>query len=197
MRTNDQHEGAIKRIGSKVFYKLYNKLVHVRVTPRSTDFRLIDQAVRTMFLQCQERDRMTRGLIDWLGFKSATVSFSAPPRADDKASYTVKKLFLLAITSFTSFSLKPLFISAILGSIITLLSFVAGLFVIIEQLILKDPLHLNITGSAMLGIFVSFLVGIVLTTQGIVAIYISHIYNQTQGRPLFVVNPNDSRNIVR
>lgn len=197
VRANDEHEGIIKHAGSIVFYKLFNQLAGRKIIPRSTDFRLVDKVVQAEFLKCQERDRFTRGLIDWLGFDSAIVKFPVPPRMTQKASYSLRKLFSLGIASFTSFSLKPLFISAILGSIITLISLIIGIVIIVEQIVLGDPLNLNITGSAMLGVFVSFMVGIVLTSQGIIALYISHIYNQTQGRPLFVVNPIESRNITK
>ena len=70
-----------------------------------------------------------------------------------------------------------------------------GIFILIEQFILGDPLALNFTGAALLGIFVSFLVGIVLVAQGIMSIYLSHIHTQTQNRPLFVIDTTSSVNL--
>lgn len=195
VRETNQKEGVVKKWGSKVFYTIFNSTSGSEIVPRSTDFRLIDQVVRTEFLRFTERQRITRGLIDWLGFKREYVTFHSPARLAGEASYKTSQLVRLAINSFVSLSLKPLFIFGWMGVVITLLSLAIGLFIIIEQFILADPLALNFTGPALLGIFTSFLIGLVLTSQGMIAIYLSHVHGQTQERPLFVIDPANSINI--
>lgn len=195
VRNKEEHEGLIKSVGSKMFYSLFNKLSGAHIVPRSTDFRLIDKEVREEFLKFTERNRITRGLIDWLGYNRDYIYFDSPSRIAGQSSYKTSQLFKLATNSFVSLSLKPLFLFGQIGVAITLLSLLVGLFIIVEQFILSDPLGLNFTGAAMLGIFVSFLVGIVLISQGILAVYMSHIHNQSQGRPLFVINKSDSVNL--
>lgn len=192
VRESNQKEGFVKRMGSKAFYRMLNAISDMHTVPRSTDFRLIDQEVRGAFLALQERNRITRGLIDWLGFRREYVSFHSPPRLAGEASYTVAKLAKLALNSFTTLSLRPLFFFGYVGLAITFLSFLAGAFVFVEQYVLGDPLGLKFTGAANLGILVSFLVGLVLVAQSITAVYLAHIHAQTQGRPLFVVNRSAS-----
>ncbi len=70
-----------------------------------------------------------------------------------------------------------------------------GVAVLIEQIILNDPLHWRFTGTAMLGILILCLVGIVLMSQGILSLYVSNINNQSKGRPLFVVDYEKSAGI--
>lgn len=192
VRTTNQKEGAIKKWGSKLFYRLFNGVNGVQMQPGSTDYRLIDAAVRREFIKLPEHNRITRGLIDWLGFKRDYIYFNAPARLAGKASYSSSKLVGLAMNSFVSLSLKPLFLLAWGGFIITLLSLAAGVFMFIEQFLLGDPLELDFSGAALLGIFISFLVGLVLTSQGVLAIYLSHIHTHAQGRPLFVVDYSES-----
>lgn len=192
VRASNQKEGSIKKWGSKLFYRLFNSVNGVQMQPGSTDFRLIDRAVQQEFIKLPEHNRITRGLIDWLGFKRDYVHFDAPARLAGEATYSSKKLLGLAMNSFVSLSLKPLFMLAWIGFIITLLSLSVGIFMLVEQYILGDPLSLNFTGAALLGIFISFLVGLVLTSQGVLAIYISHIHTHAQGRPLFVVDHSSS-----
>jgi len=67
-----------------------------------------------------------------------------------------------------------------------------GFAVIVEQILLRDPLGWKFTGTAMLSILILFLVGIVLLSQGITALYIAHIHNQSKRRPLYVVDPDAS-----
>lgn len=192
VRDSSQKEGVIKRWGSKLFYRLFNSVNGVQMQPGSTDYRLIDKSVQQEFIKLREHSRITRGLIDWLGFKRDYIYFNAPARLAGTASYSSTKLIGLAVNSFISLSLRPLFMLAWGGFLITFFSFAAGVFMLIEQFLLGDPLGLNFTGAALLGIFISFLVGLVLTSQGVLAIYLSHIHTHTQGRPLFVVDHSRS-----
>lgn len=197
VRNSNTDEGFVKNLGSKLFYRLLNTLSDSHTVPRSTDYRLIDAEVRDEFLRFTERNRITRGLIDWLGYTRDYVHFDSPARLAGEATYTVSKLTKLAINSFTTLSLRPLFIFSYIGLFITVVSLIAGLSILIEQFILGDPLGLNFTGSAMLGILISFLIGIVLMAQGMMSIYMSHIYSQAQNRPLFVIDRAKSINIKK
>jgi hypothetical protein len=91
-----------------------------------------------------------------------------------------------------SLSVAPLYIFGYVGAFITFGAFMVGLFVIIEQLILGDPLGLRVTGTAMLSILTLFLVGILLISQGLISVYLSHVHAQTQNRPLFIVDKQNS-----
>jgi dolichol-phosphate mannosyltransferase len=135
---------------------------------------------------------MTRGLIDWLGFNEVFIEFKAKPRMAGEASYKVSKLVRLALNSFVSLSKVPLYISGYAGIFITLTSFLLGLFIVVEELILGDPMNLNVTGTAMLAILLLFFMGIVLISQGLLALYISHIHTETQNRPLYVIDSTES-----
>ncbi len=195
VRQTNQKEGFIKRYGSRLFYKVFNATSDMTLIPGATDFRLIDKAVRDEFVKFTEHYRITRGLIDWMGFKRTTVPFHAPERIAGQATYNISKLLKLALNSFVSLSMAPLYAIGLVGVFITLLSFVFGAFVLIEQPILADPLHLHITGTAMIGLLILFLVGVIMTAQGLLALYLSHIHIQTQNRPLFIVDSTNSRNL--
>lgn len=192
VRESNQKEGVVKRWGSKLFYKLLNANSDTNMIPGSTDFRLIDREVADEFLRFTERNRITRGLIDWLGFERVYINFHAPARLAGEASYSFHKLVKLALNSLTTLSLKPLFAFGWIGLGIVVLTICAGLFILIEQFILKDPLQLHFSGAAMLGVFIAFLVGLILISQATLSVYISHIYSQAQNRPLFVVNRKTS-----
>ena len=192
LRQNNEGQTASKNSFSSLFYRLFNKLSGQKIEPGSTDFRLIDIDVRTAFLQLNESDRITRGLIDWLGFDRDYIHFNARARQVGITSYNTSKLVKLAIDSFVSMSSRPLFIFTYIGLFITTLSFIVGTLVIVEQILLNDPFNWNFTGTAMLGILILFSVGLLLLSQGILSIYISRIHNQSKSRPLYVINPAKS-----
>ena len=192
VRSGKSSKSLIGNLNSFLFYKLFNFLSSTKTVPGSTDYRLIDQSVVEEFVDLGEQDRMTRQLIDWLGFDHHYIYFNAKEREFGTPAYSTKKLIDLAFSAMISSSPKPLYLFANIGIGITGLSFILGLSILIEQLIFGDPLNWNFTGTAMLGIMIIFLVGIVLMSQGIISMYISRIYNQSKGRPLYVIDRSKS-----
>lgn len=188
VRASNSREGMIKRYGSKLFYKILNSISEGETIPRSTDFRLMDRKVIEEFKKLTERNRITRGLIDWLGYKRTTIEFKAPARRSGTAGYGFNKLVKLALHAFVSQTTKPLRFTGYLGALVTILSAVTGLILIVDKYILGDPLGLAITGSALLALFVSFLVGLVLISNWLLALYIESIHSETQNRPLYIIS---------
>jgi len=195
--TNRRSEGFTKRIGSRVFYRAFNTLTGQKLISGMTDFRLITKPVQEAFLQLDETDRITRGLIDWLGFKRVYIEYTENPRESGEPSYSLRSLMKLAANSFVSLSPKPLYIFGYLGVFITTAALMLGSTVFIEQIIFDDPLHWKFTGTAMLSILLLFLVGLVLTAQGILSLYVSHIHSQTKHRPLYVIDYKNSVGLRR
>lgn len=195
IRRLNQKEGFIKKFGSRMFYALINKMTESKITPQATDFRLFDKNVKKEFMKFGEKSRITRGLIDWTGFKEEFIEFEANERLSGAASYNITKLFKLAMNSFISLSLTPLYFSGYAGLLITFLSLLVGVFIIIEQIILNDPMNLNITGTAMLGVLMLFFLGVILISQGLLALYISHIHIETKNRPLYIIDKQNSTGI--
>lgn len=179
-------ESLQKRLYSWLFYKILNSMAEVKVIPGATDYRLLDRLVVDEFNRFSERNRMTRGLIDWLGFRREYIFFTSAERVNGTANYSFKKLFKLAIDSFVSLSLFPLRLAGWLGIIITTLAGVLGLFMFIEDQVLNDPLNLNFSGPAALAVINMFLVGIILMSLGLIALYIANIHSEVINRPLYV-----------
>lgn len=191
VRRTNKNEGFVKKYGSKLFYGLFNVFADQRTVPAATDFRLLDRRVIEEFKRLPERNRMTRSLIDWLGFKRAYVPFDAAPRKYGEAGYKFSKLVRLAIHTFVSQTFLPLRLSGYLGILITVASALIGVFLVVQQFVFGDPLHLGVSGTALLAIFLTFLVGIVLMCQGLLALYIESIHTETQSRPLFIVSESN------
>lgn len=194
VRATNQNEGFVKRLGSKLFYGLFNRMTGMKIMARASDFRLIDQVVQQEFAPMTERNRITRGLIDWLGFERDYIEFTARPRMTDEAGYSFPKLVKLAIDSMISLSISPLYLTAYIGAVVLPLSVLIGL-VMLVNVIFGDPLGLHATAGAYVTVFILFLVSIVLVSQGIIGLYLSHIHTETQNRPLYVVDEDKSINL--
>lgn len=190
-----EKHGFIAKLGSKCFYKILRMMGVKDTVPGSTDFRIIDRCVVDEYNKLTEHGRITRGLMDWMGFKKVYIDYTYGNRLAGRPSYNFRKLFQLAINSFVSLSSTPLVLFGWIGALITVTSLILGIFVIIEEFIMADPLQLRWTGTTCLSIFITFLIGLVLISQSITALYISHIHAEAQGRPLYIVDHKNSRNL--
>lgn len=187
IRNKNKGEGLIKKFGSILFYKIMNSIGETKIVPQETDFRLLDKKVVLEFNRFTERNRITRGLIDWLGFKKDYIYFDANERINGVAQYNNSKLFSLALSAFVSQSLFPLKFAGYLGIIITFFSGFLGLFIFIEKYILNDKWNLNVSSAAILAVIILFLIGVVLSCLGLIALYIASIHNEVINRPIFVI----------
>ncbi|MGH7157586.1 MAG: glycosyltransferase family 2 protein [Candidatus Saccharimonadales bacterium] len=180
-------EGWLKRWSSARFYQIMQKIAHTQITPHASDYRLLDRRVMDAFSRLTERNRITRGLIDWLGFRRAYVHFETAERLAGQRSYTFRKLVGLAINSFTTYSLAPLKLAGYLGVFILATATPAGIIMYIERYVLNDPLNWEIRGTAMLAILLVMLVGLVLACLGLISLYIANIHAEVTNRPLYIV----------
>ena len=180
------------RLRSKIYYKIMRIMGNKKIMPGAMDFRLLDRAVVDEFNLLTERNRLTRGLIDWLGFDQEYIKVKTKGRKNGRPTYSTKKLAELAMDSVVSSSRTPLIIFGYIGAFIMVFSLIFGLFILIEQYILGDPMNLDWSGAVAMSVFVSFLVGLVLISQSITALYISQIHAEAKARPLYVVNKKKS-----
>lgn len=194
LRAHNKGEGWIKFLGSKLFYRLMRAMSETELLQGETDFRLIDRRVVEEFKGFTERNRMTRALLNWLGFKKTYVTFSANARTQGQAGYSPLKLVRLALNSFISHSLFPLKIAGYLGLFITFFAGTGGLFILVEKYALDDRWNFRFSGPAILAVINLFLVGIILMCLGLVALYVGSIHAEVVGRPMFVVR---RRNVGR
>ena len=186
-RKSNKGIGFIKTFCSFLYYKIINTISETPIEAGATDFRLMDRKVVDEFNKFSERERITRGLVDWLGFKRDFVEFTADKRANGEASYSYFKLIKLALSSSVSHSLVPLKFAGYLGLFIMTVSGISGLVIFVENYILNDVLVWGITGTAKLAILMIFFIGLVLACLGLIALYIGNIHNEVVGRPLYVV----------
>lgn len=194
LRENNGESGLIRKIGSNTFYYIMNILSETPFEKGSTDFRIMDRQVVDEFNKFTEKNRITRGLIDWLGFSRDFVKFKASKRNGGKTTFSFIKLFKLAISSAVSHSLFPLKLSGYLGLFVMIISSIGGGVVIFEMYILNDPLGWSISGTAQLAILLVFFLGIILSCLGLIALYIGNIHDILLNRPLYVIKKTNNIN---
>ena len=183
-RPSIEWSSRIKKITSHGFYRLFNSISEFELESQTTDYRLLDRKVVDIFKKFWEKNRLYRGLVDWIGFDKVALEFDALPNPEGReVSYSYKKLWNLAMNTITSFSVWPLKFIWYFGLFITSLSFVAVLFIWYNVITNSD---LWFTNLWLLTAANTFLVGMMMMWIGLIAVYIAQIHEEIKDRPLFI-----------
>ena len=183
-RVKRKGETWFKKLTAKIFYRTLRRLTEVDIPVDTGDFRLIDRKVCNALKKVGERNRYIRGIISWLGFKSAPVEFVREKRFAGETKYPLKKMIKFASDAIMSFSYKPLKIATFFGLFVSVASFIYLIVTIILKLCGAIS---TVDGWTSIIVITLFLNGIILLVLGIIGEYIGRIYDEAKGRPLYVV----------
>jgi len=182
-RRKQQGRGFLKEFASQCFYRVINYLSEVQLEDGTADFRLMDRVVVDALRRFGERWLFYRGLIQWAGFRRIAVWYEAPPRFAGTSSYTWKRMFRLGADALFTFSLFPLRLSYVLGSIALALTFFYALYTLLSWVFgaAETP------GYTSIVLLISGLSGLNLICLGIVGEYVGRIHEQVKQRPLYLI----------
>jgi len=191
VRPQRQGVNPLFKLIAKAYYRIIRWLSETRIPMDTGDFRLIDKAVVLQLKKLREENRYYRGLVAWIGFRQTAVYYERDRRYAGISTFSLSKYFKFAVSGLTSFTSRPLYIACFVGLAFTGLSFLLALFFVLERLI--DP-NFSVPGWTSLVVTALFLGGLQLLCTGISSVYISKIYNEVKGRPLYIIE--DSQNIT-
>ena len=179
-----EDRGTEKRIHkgfANLFYSWISKLAGLDMK-NSSDFKLIDRKVIEALKGFKEKTPFFRALSFWVGFKSIAVSYAVEERSAGATKWSTKALVKYAFRNLISFTYAPLYMIAVLGTIVILFGVVLGV----------DALISYVNGTAQGGyptlLFVMVLTaGAIISSLGIMSVYIAKIYEEIKGRPQYIV----------
>lgn len=183
VRENRDDESVGKRLGTKLFYSLLKSSRGVEVPPHAGDFRLMDRSVVDALLRLPERNRFMKGLYAWVGFNTEAIQYVPDARLHGESRFNGLTLLRLALAGLMSFTTWPLRLVSLLGFMVSICSFVYGLFIVVEYLLYKNP----VDGWPTIVTVLLFFSGINLMSLGVVGEYIAGIFDEVKGRPLYIV----------
>lgn len=169
---------------SNLYFYLFNSLSDTELPKFVGEFRLMDKKVVNAFRQLPESQRFVRGLLAWMGFETSTIEFARPARKDGDSSFSVLKLINLGLQGLTSFSVKPLRLSAYIGAIGSTTTIAYAAYIL--YLALNDGI--SIPGYASTLLAVLFLGSIQLLSIGVLGEYIGKILLETKKRPIYLIS---------
>lgn len=188
IRKDDTSLSLFKRKTSSGFYFLFNYFTKLNLEEGVADFRLLDRKVVNVLRDdITEYELFLRGMIKWVGFKQIGFEYTPNQRHAGTSKYSIKKMILFALEGITSFSPKPIQISIYLGVIISIASFIYGVYAIYGYFYLER----NMLGWTSIITSILFIGGVQLLFLGILGEYIGRVYLEVKRRPKYIIKENN------
>ncbi len=177
-------ETAFKRFTAHAFYRLMQRVGGRVQLPKDTgDFRLMSRRSVDALLQLREQHRFMKGLFAWVGFPSKAVVYERAPRAAGTTKWNWWKLWNLSLEGITSFTVGPLKVATYMGILVAIISAIYLTQLLVRTFFFGNP----VAGYPSLMATVLFLGGVQMMMLGIIGEYLGRIFNETKGRPLYIV----------
>lgn len=184
VRQERKGESWFKLLTAKLFYRLIYRITDVEIPLDTGDFRLMDRKVVDALNSMPEHNRFIRGLTSWIGFKQTGVTYIREAREWGETKYPLKKMVRFAMDAVTGFSYFPLQIMVYVAFILGVLAIFAIPIIAILRLILG----FQFLGGQVTNIVLLLMVGAFqLFFLFILGQYVARIYDETRGRPLYIV----------
>jgi glycosyltransferase involved in cell wall biosynthesis len=190
VKRNRTGQGAIGRLGGKLFNRAFTRLTQVDLV-NATDFRLLSRPALDALLRLPEHSSFFRGTSSWIGFRRTTIEVDIDHREGGASRWTFRALFRLAVNGLTSFTSAPLHLVTLVGLAFAGFSVVLGAQTLIRW----------VRGGSLAGFPTVILVLLVMGTfvllgLGVIGEYLARIHEEVRGRPRYLVQERSARSVA-
>ncbi len=189
-RVTRKGEPKIRSFFARMFYKIINRISDADIVDGARDFRLMRREMVNAIVAMGERNRFSKGIFGWVGFKTYWLPFENVERVAGETKWSFWKLFRYSIDGFVNFSQTPLTIAAWVGGIFTVISILAVLFIVIRRLCFEGS---SVDGWASLVCIITFIGGLQLASLGIIGQYLSKTYLEVKKRPHYILRETNDK----
>jgi len=184
-RLSRKGETHMKKLVSWFGYALINKVSDVNIPRNTGDFRIMTRRVVNEIVHLNEGHGFLRGLVAYVGFKQGFIDYERDARYSDKGKYNRYFGSLkIGLNGLISFSSRPLSLMALAGLFLAGISFLIGLFYLLQKL-LGYELSPGLPTTVLA---ITFFSGVQLLGLGLMGEYIGRIYDEVKRRPMYIVD---------
>ncbi len=187
-RTGD---AKLRTVASRLYYRIFNKLVEVQLQDGVGDFRVLSRNALDALLSLDEYNRFSKGLFAWIGFDTATVEYENVAREAGESKWRLRDLANYAVDSILSFNSRPLRMAIHFGTFVSTVAFIYAIWVLVAAVVYGN----NVPGYVTLICAVVGFGGLQMILLGVIGEYLGRIYYETKRRPHFLVKESSGRPI--
>lgn len=182
-RTTRKGEAPVRSFFSRMFYKLNKKMTNIDLVQGAVDFRIMSRPMVDAVLSLSERQRFSKGIFSWVGFKTKWLPYENVERPLGQTKWSFSGLIKYAVDGITCFSITPLRFVTGLGFFISFFAFIYIIITLVKTFIFG----IDTPGYVTTLCAILFLGGIIEISIGILGEYIAHIYMEVKERPIYVL----------
>lgn len=183
-RVSRNGEGKIRSAMSKGFYHVFNAITSIELVPGATDYRLMKLEVARAILEFSERERFTKGIYSWMGYKNKWIEYRNVERENGTTKWSIFGLFRYAINGFMSFATTPLRSMVWLGFLIVVIDVIQAIRIFLRAI--NDPASMG-SGYNTIILVIMFFGGLIVMLLGLIGEYLARIYLEVKRRPIYLV----------
>ena len=186
-RVSRKGEPKIRSFFARCFYKIINSISKIDLVDGARDYRMMTRQVVDSILELSEYNRFSKGIFNWVGFKTEWIEYGNVQRVDDESSWSFWSLFRYSIEGIVAFSTVPLSLSTLLGIIFSIIAFLMMVFIVIRNLLFGDAVQ----GWTSTICVILLLGGIQLFSIGILGKYLEKTYLESKNRPIYLTKESN------
>jgi glycosyltransferase involved in cell wall biosynthesis len=188
-RRSRKGETLFKQLISNFGYAVINKLTEVKIPKNTGDFRIMTRRVIEELRRLNESHGFLRGLVAHVGFKQGFIEYDRDPRLSGKGNYNrLTGSLKIGLNGLISFSSKPLQLMSLVGLIFAVISFLIGVWYVVQKIIGFDLTP----GLSTTVLLVTFFAGVQLLGMGLIGEYVGRIYDEVKRRPMFIIDKKEN-----
>jgi glycosyltransferase involved in cell wall biosynthesis len=183
-------ENFAKRSMYFLYYRLLKRLATLDIPLDSGDFCVMRRSVTQAICELPERNRFVRGLRTWVGYRQTGVAYAREARFAGEPKYTLGSLIKLGLDGIVNFSSKPLHFAILFGITVGICSMLLGGFVLVQYITNWTIFGFNprqARGWTSLIFVLLFSSATQLFCIGILSEYVARLFEETKGRPIYLV----------
>lgn len=182
-RRGMRQDPPLKRFTSWLFYKVFSYLADIEYDAQTGNFRIMSRKVVENLRRMREQLRFFGGLVQWMGFPSASIDVEHAERFEGQTTYTFAKLWRLASETIIAYSDKPLRLAIRFGFMMAFVAFCYGVYIFSRVLLYGSPIE----GWSSLIVSLYFIGGVIISILGIMGIYLGKTFDESKKRPLYII----------
>lgn len=186
-RATRKGESKIRSFFARRFYSIINRISDADIVDGARDFRLMKRDMVDAVIEMSERNRFSKGIFGWVGYKTKWLEYENVERAAGETKWSFWSLVKYSIDGIVNFSNAPLAIASFLGIIFTIVAFLAIVFIIVRKFIWGDP----VAGWPSLVCIITLLSGTQMFCIGIIGQYLSKTYMEVKQRPHYIIRTSN------
>ena len=169
-----------EKISGKGYYNFLSFISKSKYPADTLTARLMTRCYVDALKQFEEKEADLWGLFVLNGFQQKGIVVNKKNKG--KTTYSLRRKIGMGIDTITTLTHRPLYIIAVLGSVVTFLAIINALIILINYL------RIGTVDSSFLIIGSIWLVGgVILLSLGIISVYISKMFLEAKNRPLSII----------